>query len=122
VVQTQQANGYAYPGLMAFRFSAKARALLALNQFDPTCTIELPALGGVAGNDAFYAAVWQSLDQAGIAHTLHFGQLNLADAGAVQKSYGASVPAWISARQAFLTPAGRKTFSNDFLDACGLSA
>jgi hypothetical protein len=121
-VQTQRANGFAYPGLLAFRFSAKARASLALNQFDPTCTIEMPSLGGVAGTPAFYADAWQNLGQSNIPYTLHFGQVNQADAGVIQRMYGTSAAAWLAARRSFLSVAGRKTFSNDFLDACGLSS
>jgi FAD/FMN-containing dehydrogenase len=112
---------YFYAGLIAFRYTRPSRGTLAFTRFDPTCTIELPALGNVGGTDQFFRRVWDRFDSAGIPFTLHWGQLNLADAGRVRRMYGAAVDRWIAARRRFMPdPATRRRFENDFVTGCGL--
>lgn len=113
--------GYFYPGLIAFRYTRASRGTLAFTRFDPTATIELPALGNVPGTDQFYRRIWDRLDAAGIPFTLHWGQLNAADPARVRRMYGPAVDRWIAARRRFLPDAAtRRRFENDFVTGCGL--
>jgi hypothetical protein len=115
--------GYFYPGVIAFRYARPSQATLAFTRFDPTATIELPALGSVTGTDQFYRRVWDRFDAAGIPFTLHWGQLNAVDPARIRRMYGPAVDRWIAARQRFLPdPASRHRFDNDFVIGCGLAA
>jgi len=120
-VQSSQPT-YFFPGLIAFRYTRPSRATLAFTRFDPTATIEMPALGQIRGTEAFYRRVWDRLEAAGIPMTLHWGQLNAVDPARVRRMYGASVDRWIAARQRFLPdPTSRSRFDNDFVVGCGLA-
>jgi hypothetical protein len=39
----------------------------------------------------------------------------------IRRAYGTDLDDWLSARRSWLGPAGRRTFSSDWLDRLGLS-
>ncbi|MEK6320611.1 MAG: FAD-binding protein [Acidobacteriota bacterium] len=108
-----------YPGLLAFRWVKGSKALLAFTRFDTTCTIELPAAYGDR-TMAFYDAVWQALENAGIPYTLHWGQINNFTPERVRNMYGAAAEDWITSRKRLLDPQTRAVFTSPFLQQCGL--
>lgn len=66
--------------------------------------------------------IFDALAARGIPVTYHWGQQGRYDHDSVLAGYGAErVGRWLKARRAFLSPEGRRMFSNDLLDACGLS-
>jgi hypothetical protein len=66
--------------------------------------------------------IFSALRDAGIAATYHWGQQAPFDEKTVRLGFGdARVDRWLAARRTFLSPAGRRTFSNALLDSCGLS-
>jgi hypothetical protein len=108
-----------YPGLLAFRWVKRSQALLAFTKFDTTCTIEFPAAFS-ANTMAYYNAVWQGLEAAGIPYTLHWGQMNNFTPARVQAMYGTAVHDWVDSRNAVLDPPARDVFTSPFLQSCGL--
>jgi FAD/FMN-containing dehydrogenase len=59
------------PGLLGIRFVKSSDACLAFTRFSPlTCTIEIPATA-VDGARDVYEEIWQGLERASIAFTLH---------------------------------------------------
>ncbi len=115
------ARQMAFVGAIALRFIPKSRALLALNQYEMTCTIELP--GAASGRTAaFFEAVFAALEAKAIPFALHWGQCGSLGPDRIQRMYGDSADEWVAARGRFLSPRGRRTFSNPWLDAAGLSA
>jgi len=109
-----------YPGLLAFRWVKGSKALLAFTRFDTTCTIELPAAYGDR-TIAYYNAVWQALEDAGIPYTLHWGQVNNFTPERIRNMYGATVDDWIISRNRILDSRTRAVFTSPFLEQCGLS-
>jgi hypothetical protein len=109
-----------YPGLLAFRWVKQSKALLAFTKFDTTCAIELP--GAYADRtSAYYNAIWNSLEAAGIPYTLHWGQVNNFTPQRVRQMYGdAAVDTWLASRNTLLAPEVRAVFSSPFLRECGL--
>jgi hypothetical protein len=108
-----------YAGLLAFRWVKRSTALLAFTRFDTTCTIELPA-AYADSTMAYYNAVWQGLEHAGIPYTLHWGQINGFTPQRVRNMYGAAVDDWISSRNELLDTQTRRVFTSPFLQQCGL--
>jgi hypothetical protein len=109
-----------YPGVLAFRYVKRSRALLAFTKFDITCTIELPA-AYADRTLAYYHAVWQELERTGILYTLHWGQLHNFTPARVRTMYGTAVDEWIASRNTLLAPQVRTIFTNPFLQQCGLA-
>ncbi len=108
-----------YPGLLAFRWVKKSQALLAFTKFDTTCTIEFPA-AYATNTMAYYNAVWQGFEAAGIPYTLHWGQINNFTPARVRTMYGAAVDDWVNSRNTVLDPPARAVFTSPFLESCGL--
>ncbi len=116
-----EAREHDFPGLIAARFVKASAATLAFTRHAPTtCTIELPGVGGARATD-FFARVWPRLDRENIPFTLHWGQCGDFSPARVKKMYGPAAVAWKNARHALLGPTGRRTFSNAFLERCGLA-
>jgi len=108
---------------VAVRYVKASEALLAFTYFPPlTCTIEIPGVDSSTAHAA-HRALFAAFDAAGIPHTFHWGQRLPENPQTVLASYGQDrVNRWLAARRNFLkTAAGRRLFSNDLLDACGLS-
>jgi len=114
------ASLHSFVGVIALRYVRGSAALLAFTKFDVTCTIELPGVGSHRTID-FFERVWQKLEDNRIPHTLHWGQSNHLTEVRVRNMWGSAVDDWLAARRGFLSVAGRRTFSNDFLVRCGLA-
>jgi len=109
---------------IALRYVKSSDALLAFTYFPPiTCTIEMPGVDSAAARSA-HQAIFSALSAAKIPHAFHWGQQAPKDFQTVVSGFGQGrVNRWLAARHNFLkTAAGRRLFSNDLLDACGLSA
>ncbi len=116
-----EANRHAFAGLIAVRFVKASKATLAFTSFAPTsCTIELPGAGGQRALD-FFARVWPRLDREDVRFTLHWGQCGDFSSERVRRMYGAARERWLGERHKLLPPAGRRLFSNAFLERCGLA-
>jgi len=108
---------------VALRFVRASDAILAFTCHPPTtCTIEMP---GVDSNSArrVHPLIYQALADANIPATYHWGQQGPFTNESIIAGYGQSrVDRWLASRRAFLkSPQGRRMFSNDLLDGCGLS-
>ena len=111
-----------FAGVIALRFVRSSDALLAFTCFAPyTCTIELPAADSPRSRRA-YEKIWDLFEERQIPHTFHWGQALRPNFARLQQVFGARLQQWLDARRAFLTPNGRKTFSNPFLQQWGLDA
>lgn len=109
---------------VALRYVKSSDALLAFSHFPPiTCTIEMPGVDSASARSA-HQAMFSAFKAANIPHTFHWGQQAPEDLQTVLAGFGQErVDRWLAARRNFLkTPAARRMFSNDLLDACGLSA
>jgi FAD/FMN-containing dehydrogenase len=116
-----EARAYPFPGLAAARFVKSSPATLAFTRFAPvTCTIELPGAGS-ARTAEFHTRVFGRLDLLKIPFTLHWGQAGDFGPARLHGGYGPAVDAWLAQRRKLLTVAGRRTFSNAFLEQCGLA-
>lgn len=117
----EEAVRHQFPGLVAVRFVRSSLATLAFTKFEPTtCTIALPGAAGQATLD-FYAAVRERLDREDIAFTQHWGQRGEFSRERVRRMYGSALDVWVEQRRRFLSPAGRRLFSNALLERCGLA-
>ncbi|HEX6765911.1 MAG TPA: FAD-binding protein [Polyangiaceae bacterium] len=115
------AREFPFPGLVAGRFVKASPATLAFTGFAPvSCTIELPGAGSDRTKQ-FHERVFERLDQDGIPFTLHWGQCGDFSGERVRSMYGDRVDAWLAQRRKLLTPAGRRLFSNPFLERAGLA-
>ena len=115
------ADSFRWPGLIALRYVKGSWAPLAFTRFSPvTCTIELPSAGSSRTLDAF-ERIWDELERRRIPYALHWGQQLRYDPPRVKRAFGVRATRWQKARQAFLTPRARHTFSNALLDSTGLA-
>ncbi len=108
---------------VALRYVKGSEALLALTCFSPiTCTMEMPGVDAATARAA-HVAIRSALDAASVPHTFHWGQDSPFTYASIVAGWGQGrVNRWLAARHGFLkTAAGRRMFSNDVLDACGLS-
>jgi len=107
---------------VALRYVRSSQALLAFTHFAPiTCTIEFPGIDAPRSREA-HKLLEAELTKRAVPHTYHWGQVMPLNSKVVRAGFGdARVDAWLAARRGFLSPAGRKLFSNDMLDALGLS-
>lgn len=113
------AGRYRYPGMLGLRYVQKSDALLAFTRFDTTCTIEITGAGSTRTLN-FYDRAWSALEARKIPYTLHWGKVNNTDCKNVRQRWGGVVDDWLAARRSFLSPDGRRMFSNDLLTACEL--
>jgi FAD/FMN-containing dehydrogenase len=115
------ARSFAFPGVIAARFVKASRATLAFTRFAPvTCTIELPGTGSDR-TTGFHDRTFARLDALGIPFTLHWGQCGDFSPARVRRAHGGAVDSWLAERTRLLSNAGKRTFSNAFLERCGLA-
>ncbi len=106
--------------IVAFRFVKGSKALLAFTKFETTCTIEIQAVYSHRSLN-FYNALWNKLDNEGIPHAFHWGQMNNLNAQKVRAIYGDDkVNKWINARKQLVPDRYRRLFNNKTLRDCGL--
>jgi hypothetical protein len=116
-------DAHVFGAPVALRFVRASDAILAFTCHSPsTCTIEMPGVDSDSARTA-HPLIYQALADANIPATYHWGQQGPFTNESVITGYGQSrVDRWLAARRAFLkSPQGRKMFSNDLLDGCGLS-
>lgn len=106
---------------VAFRWVKGSRQTLSFSRFAPiTCHIEMPGIDSSRTRNG-YQMIWHALDQAGLKYTCHWGQTLPASPAWVKNAFGTPrVNRWLTARRAFLSPSGRRMFSNSLLDSYGL--
>src|SRR5215472_9391462 len=115
-------DAHVFGAPVALRFVRASDAILAFTCHSPsTCTIEMPGVDSDSAGKA-HALIYEALAEANIPATYHWGQQGPFTNESIIAGYGQSrVNRWLAARRAFLSPEGRKMFSNDLLDGCGLS-
>ncbi|MCY1037192.1 FAD-binding protein [Corallococcus sp. BB11-1] len=114
---------YAFPGLLALRYTLPSKATLAFTHHAPmTCVLDIDGAGS-ARTKTFCQKVWQQLTERQVPYTLHWGKLNDLDGARVRSMYGPErVESWRKARAALLTsPELRAAFTNDYLRTLGLA-
>ncbi|OQX67080.1 MAG: hypothetical protein B6A08_17090 [Sorangiineae bacterium NIC37A_2] len=116
----QVTDQHVFGAPVAFRWVKGSHQTLSFSRFTPlTCHIEMPGIDSSRTRNG-YQMIWQALDRAGIRYTCHWGQALPASPAWVKRAFGTRVERWLAARRAFLSPEGRRTFSNDLLDSYGL--
>ena len=110
-----------FPGLVAFRYVKKTKAVLGFTQYPLSCVIEFPAIYGTEALK-FYDALYAALDKKGIEFTSHWGQCNNLNSTNVRAKYGnTAIEKWINARYSLLqTHDQQSMFTNDFMHRLGL--
>lgn len=111
------------PGAISLRFVKGTKALLGFTRFETTCILELDGVDSETTR-AFYEAIWESWEAAGIPFTLHWGKINFGlSAERVKSMYGeATVKAWLQARSTLMDQATQQLFNNAFMKRVGLDA
>jgi hypothetical protein len=95
------------------RACGRTGALLGIEQFDSTGTVELSLLGNADDFELIQQAELLALSMKGI---LHWGQSNgLMTASDVKQRFP-NLPAWQAVQRMF----GGDTFTNQFMRPCGL--
>jgi hypothetical protein len=116
------------PGAMALRFIKASTATLAFTRFPITCIIEMDGVLWKGNKKMISPAdmerkIIKAFMDAGIKFTIHWGKnADWAYPGLIDYMYGEKAEAWINYRSALMSGPMADVFSNDFLDATGLSA
>ena len=110
-----QANGSAaVVGWMALRFMSKTQALLGMQRWPLTCSVEIACMGGVTGTEPFLSGV--ETDAIQLGGILHWGQRNQAlSRSDVERAFAPdwAIERWRDALRR-LSPAGTPDFSPHF--------
>lgn len=116
----QELAGKAFVGYASLRFTGPTRALLGMQRYPLTCSVEIACLKDVSGGQELinFAVDWAS--NPNIGGILHWGQFNPWTSTEVERTYGPSgnLATW---RQALarITGGGDK-FSSEFTRRTGL--
>ena len=108
-----------FVGVLSFRFAKQSKGTLAFTCYDPTCILELDSVFSTETYN-FYNAFWDTLDQANIPHTFHWGKISSWTPEKLRKAYGSNLDAWIAARNTLLDKTGQAIFSNDLMKQWGI--
>jgi FAD/FMN-containing dehydrogenase len=111
------AAGKTVAGYIALRFTRKSDALLAMQQWDTTCTIEIALLKSINGNQE----VFDALQTAAVRHggTVHWGQGNTLSREHVSAMYP-NLPQWRAQLTALTGHSRHHTFDNAYCYQRGL--
>lgn len=109
--------GRTVAGYVSLRFTRRSSALLAMQQWDHTCAVEVALLKGIDGN----AEVLHALEVAALARggTIHWGQRNTTDLAAVAASYP-GLQRWRACLAEIIGDSDPATFDNAFCATRGL--
>ncbi len=112
-------DNYPLLGYMGIRFTPRASALIAMQRFDLTASVEVAT--GRARQDNVYAAFWDKLHEAAEAHhgIPHWGQEFRQSRHGIEEHYGSTLVRWRS-MLAELSTDGPAAFSTTFSRAVGL--
>ncbi len=119
VLDRLKARGQFLLGGIGVRFVPQTKSLLGMNIFPMSCYIELPSIR----NDdvlSLYKEVWNSIEQAGIPFTCHWGQLHGMTPARLATYFGNRAIAWKGAREQLLDQTGRSVFAAPILSEVGL--
>lgn len=111
------AAGRTVGGYVSLRFTRRSEAMLAMQRWDTTCSIEIALLKGIEGNNE----IFQALEAAAVRRggTVHWGQRNTLGRQEVAALYP-ELPGW-RAQLAWLSSQGvQDTFDNAFCQQRGL--
>lgn len=119
-------DGYYYPGVVAFRFMERTKALIGFTHFAPTVTIEFPTVAGVKGSEAFFGRVVKAFVESNpkIPFAQHPGQWNTysTDAALFRATFGKNLTTFRTQREKMLSPQARYRFANEYTDKIGLTS
>jgi hypothetical protein len=108
---------------ISLRYCAGSEALLAIEQWPHTVTIEISALAGLTGDNqvlrAFEDESANHVGHDGRLPTVHWGQLNSRTAKQVEATFP-QIRLWRSALARISRKGNRFTFDNDFCQSHGL--
>lgn len=109
--------GRTVAGYISLRFTRRSHALLAMQRWDVTASVEVALLQGIDGNDEVLQRVQQAaLDRGG---TIHWGQRNTLDADAVEAAFP-GLRRWRARLFEIIGSARPETFDNAFCARRGL--
>ncbi|HYE27317.1 MAG TPA: FAD-binding protein [Allosphingosinicella sp.] len=110
------------PVVITCRFIGRTPGLLAWQQHERNCIIEVDGLRTERARKVM-EAVRAEFDRAGLAYGEHWGKLHGLTRAKVERAYGSKLDRWRAARETFLPMRrDRQTFSNEFLENIGLGA
>ncbi|MFC7532443.1 hypothetical protein [Actinoplanes sp. GCM10030250] len=109
--------GRTVAGYVSLRFTRRSSALLAMQQGDPTASIEIALLKGVEGNTEILHALQAAALRRGA--TIHWGQRNTIDAAAVAAGYP-RLGLWRKRLAEVIGDGNPGTFDNAYCAARGL--
>jgi hypothetical protein len=110
-------QGIVSPGYISLRFTRRSAGLLAMQQWDITCSIEVAFLHGVKGNPRILEELQDSAVRRG--GTVHWGQRNSLDRAQVAKAFP-TLTAWRDQLATVLGDDGREPFDSDYCRSRGL--
>jgi hypothetical protein len=109
----------AFAGYLSLRYMSRSSGLIAMQQNDVVCSLELSGLGGCTGNSVFMEEIAEFVREKG--GRLHWGQFNEnLDVNAIEAQYGARLDRWRDVLS-FVSENGRlPTFQTPFTVRKGL--
>lgn len=108
-------SGATLGGYVSMRFTRRSSAHLAMQRWDPTCSVEIALLLGVRGNKELLEAAQDAAVARG--GTVHWGQRNTLDADQVRQAFP-RLAAW--EKQLAVVAGDDLTFANNFSTRRGL--
>jgi hypothetical protein len=118
LLQLNETHG-PFLGVYAYRFVKGTKATLGFTRFEHTCVAEFDSVES-SHTHSFYNAIWNTLDQAGIPYTFHWGKINNLDKVKVEAKFGDAAMEWMEARNQILPAEMLPVFTNDALKEFGL--
>jgi len=116
----QEFKGKAFVGYASLRFMKPTRALLGMQKWEPSCSVEVACLRDVSGSQELLDyAVRLALDP-NINGLLHWGQRNDYVRPQVEFRYGAALTDWRAALAAITNNGQLNGFSSEFTRRTGL--
>jgi hypothetical protein len=115
-----QQQGKSFAGYVALRFTGKTRALIGMERWEKTCSVEIAGLTNVAGTLELVDYAIRLSRNRNYDGILHWGQQNEATIGDIEHWFGNDLLTW---RQKLgdITDNGRlKKFSTNFTTHLGL--
>jgi hypothetical protein len=116
----QEFNGKAFAGYASLRFMGPTRALLGMQKFARTCSVEVACLKDVSGSQELVDYAVTLAQNRNLKCLVHWGQKNNYTQSDVEFRYGADLTAWRTVL-AQITDGGRlNRFSSEFTVRTGL--
>ncbi|MFG3422538.1 hypothetical protein [Micromonospora sp. NPDC048063] len=123
----QEFEGKAFVGYASLRFTKRTRALIGMQKFDTTCSVEVACLRDVSGSQELVDYAVKLARNPNIRGLLHWGQRNDNTRDEVEGIYGDSplnpggnLGFWRQALRHITEDGGRNGFSSEFTRQRGL--